>query len=334
MDSLNDICIIYVTEPVCNEKHMFQIVTKAHTIANEMNKKVKVLYIGDEDEHFVDELITYGADEVNIRKTDLLDQENELLLSDICYHFIHDEQPEIVLFPATERCIMISSRISSILNTGLVAECIDMNLENTKVIFYRMALNDTLKAKIICTNKILQMATVRQNVFQEIKSREIKDGVIHYLQYHDLKKEEMSHYELVEEIQDEKVQVNNIDDAKIVFGVGRGVKNKETLQRIINIANAVHAEVAGTRPVVQDGLLCYERQVGQSGKSISPNLYIAFGVSGTCQHMVGIRNAKTIIAINHDQNAPIFQYADYIIVDEIDHVIIELDKLVGIKSGM
>ena len=121
----------------------------------------------------------------------------------------------------------------------------------------------------------------------------------------------------------------SLDDVDIILAFGRGLTHEEGLQRLRYLAKSIHAEIGGSRAVVEEGLLPRSRQIGQSGISVSPRLYIAFGISGASQHIVGIKNANCIVAVNSDPDAPIFDIANYRVVDDCFNILVELNELVA-----
>ncbi len=242
---------------------------------------------------------------------------------------IKEKQPSLLMFLDNQFAKVVAASLSSRFESGLTADCIDVELdEYGKFIFSRAALNDTVVARIKCINSNFQMCTIKKN---SIPIPEAKlENVCGKIEKFDIKIDDElnnSSIEIIERVIRKDENKIDLNSAKVVLAVGRGVKSLETVSLIKKIAKKLNAEVIATRAAVEDGIIEKERQVGQSAISICPNIYFGFGISGASQHMVGIKNAKIIIAVNSDKEAPIFNYADYAIVDDLNNVLKELDIL-------
>lgn len=304
---------------------ILQITTKANQILQNKNGRVCVVCIGAYQKEQFQTLYEYGAYEICFYKAD---EDVTIRTScNIVEHIIRQKKPELVLFPASTRGKAMAAILATRLDAGLTADCIDIEIENEKIAFYRSAVSDTVIAKIICIHTDLAMATIKKDVFlEERKSGIISSDIRDYSDTEIIKVEEE-----FEVINSKPLQVEpevDLDQYQVLFCIGRGVKTKETLEHIRSLATACKAGLIGTRAAVDEGLIEKSYQVGQSGKSVKPRIYIGFGVSGTCQHMVGIKNAGLIISINQDENAPIFDYSDYAVVDDIDHALTKMEEII------
>lgn len=304
---------------------ILQLVSKGATLADKLDTDVSVICIGKYNEDSFNRLIKSGADNIIFCENNIYD---ERIHTNIIESMIHDKKPRLLIFPASQFAKGICASLSSRFETGLTAECIDIDIENDEIIFSRAALSNSIIARIKCINSKYEMCSIKKNVFTISEIDVNRAGKIEIYKYSD---EKDSSEPLIEVLERKKIQSKenvNLSAAKIVFGVGRGIKNKETLELIKSIAKEIGAEVVGTRALVDEGIIEKERQVGQSGIIINPDIYVAFGIFGATQHMVGIKNTKIIIAVNSDKNAPIFDYADYAIEDDLNSVLIELRKLI------
>jgi electron transfer flavoprotein alpha subunit len=245
---------------------------------------------------------------------------------DILASVIRQHEPAVVLFPATDWGKAVAAKLSVRLDVGLTADCIDVTLEDD-FSFYRTAMNQTMLAKIRYINCNIRMGTIKKDVFVKKTWEYGTTGKIEtfptLLSNDDL---DHSFLEILECVQIPQKIGMDLEKVSIAFCVGRGVKKKETCDRISQLAMRCGAGIIGTRAAVEMGLIEKERQIGQSGNSIAPKIYLGFGVSGASQHIVGIKNADLIIAVNTDKKATIFDYADYQIIEDLEDVIAEMEK--------
>lgn len=307
--------------------HMAQMISKARTLADKGGHLVSVLYIGDERESTIKEISECGADflilgtgctTVGVWK-----------YSDIITSVIKKRKPELILFQASSFGKDIAAIISTRFEAGLTADCIDILYDPEEGFrFVRAAICDSVIAQISCINCDMNMGTVKEGVFERCSAERKSD--IQVLSFPVEADEDAYDKNVIciDTRQAEQVKSEiNINEYATVFCIGRGASSPECVEAIYALAKKYHACVVGTRPVIEEGIMKKERQVGQSGKSISPQLYVGFGVFGASQHLVGIRNAKKIIAVNKDPNAPIFDYADYSIVADVKELLNELNKI-------
>ncbi len=309
-----------------NSEHVLQTVTKARSLGDKCGSRVSVLCVGHWEDRRADILFRYGADHLVICR-----QEEHFdipYFTDVVTDMVKQSLPGVILVPATVNGKITAAVLSTRLEAGLTADCIDIGFdEQGELYFSRAAINDSVIAKIKCINCSISMGTVKKDVFIKKECGRPGKGTVEEFYYKGRKEKLSDSWEVLEYIKKEVKKDVNINHYKKVFCIGRGVKNQETFKRICCLAEKCGAGVVGTRAVVEEGLIGKERQVGQSGKSISPHIYIGFGVSGASQHMVGIKNAEIIIAVNADKNAAIFDYSDYSIVDNIEAVLDELENM-------
>lgn len=308
------VCDISITK---NREFSFQLLSKAAEIKDE-NSEVFGIAFGNEQIDSIQNWFQYGCNNIIVNKT-LFPKCAEDYIN-VLEAMVHKYNPNIMIFPATDIGKQIAASLSVRMETGLTAECIDIERTDDGIIFTRTAMNSSIMAQIKCINSSVQMCSARKNVFAVTKNEEVVRGKI-YEFYDEVSVTEIDNHErLLECVKDETVKKIDTLSARVVFCVGRGI-TKQTFEILKKIAKKYNAEVVGTRAAVECGLVERGYQVGQSGESISPDIYIGFGVSGASQHMVGIRNANIIIAVNNDPDAPIFKYADYCLHDNAEEIL-------------
>jgi len=242
----------------------------------------------------------------------------------VIYDAIMEKKPEIVLYGATTIGRDLAPRIASRLKTGLTADCTKLEIgivEETGEKQFRStrpAFGGNLMATILCPNTRPQMSTVRPGVMQKRQRQEGRQGVVTvFVPKFDTSKFKVK---LVETIKEDKAMVD-IADAKILVSGGRGVHNKEGFDKLQALADVLGGQVSSSRAMVDNGVMPHERQVGQTGKTVRPNLYMACGISGAIQHLAGMEESDFIIAINKDKFAPIFSVADLGIVGDLHKIV-------------
>lgn len=306
--------------------HSKQLLCKASSLIKRDEVNISALCIGNYTTKILKSLSAYGADEVIYSKE--IDVDYERLSSILVEIFrIESKKPKLIIFPATEWGKCIAADLAVKIEAGLTAECIDIEAQKGKsgydFFFTRAAINSTVLAKIRVINTNVSMCTCKENAF--IATEKYLPASISIREFiSKIPKKPFRSCLLKSELilNDEKNM--ELENARIVFGIGRGIQDKNGLDLIERIAKKYNAAIAGTRAVVEEGFLDRKWQVGQSGISISPEIYVAIGISGATQHIVGIKNAKKIIAINVDKRAPIFSYANYCIIDDYKNIFNEL----------
>ncbi len=266
----------------------------------------------------------YGLDKLYILKSDKpFFQKNEepFLISDL----IKNINPEIFILTSSTTGREIAPIIASILDTGLTADCTKIEIENIdnklKLISTRPTFGGKLMASIIC-KKYPQMATVRAGTFkkEEINNKQIEILEFNFPHILNLKSE------IIEYKKDKKDEFVNLQNAKMVFAGGLGLKNKENFEKLKLLCKKTGAIMGATRKAVDKGFVDKKYQIGQTGSTTTPEIYVAFGISGAIHHIMGMENSKKIIAINSDKNAPIFKYSDIGLVADASEIIDELLK--------
>lgn len=300
-----------------------ELLGKATEIAKDYDTKVSALLLGSKVEGLIDTLAHYGADEVIVVDDEALAVYTTEPYTKAAYEAIKAADPIVVLFGATSIGRDLAPRVSARIHTGLTADCTGLAVaEDTKLLLMtRPAFGGNIMATIVCKDFRPQMSTVRPGVMKKNEPDETKEAVINRfkVEFNDADKL----VQVVQVIKEAKKQVK-IEDVKILVSAGRGMGGKENLDILYELAEIIGGEVSGSRATIDAGWLDKARQVGQTGKTVRPDLYIACGISGAIQHIAGMEDAEFIVAINKNPEAPIFKYADVGIVGDVHKVLPEL----------
>lgn len=311
--------IIIFAEQKNNNIHKvsYELLGKGKLLASKLKCGLYTVVLGSKDID-TDELIYRGADKVYHIEDDVFNQPDELIYSQNLVKFIEEIKPEICLFGATTFGRSLAPRIAAVLETGLTADCTDLQIdEDGKLIQIRPAFSENILAHIKSDN-YPQMATVRYKEFDEAGRDESRTGEIVKVQSIKL---ENNLVEIIEEISNEDI---NIADANVVVAVGASLKSLEDLNMIEELAELLGGKVGASRALVETGIISKSHQVGYSGNRVKPTIYVACGISGAPQHVAGMKDSATIIAINNDPSAPIINIADYSIIGDMFKIIPEL----------
>ena len=296
----------------------YELTTKARELADMIGEKVVSVILGEnisQDE--LNALIKFGADEVIYFKGKGLKHFNDELYINNLLPLINDVKPEIVISGATTTGRTLMPELAIPLHTGLTADCTELDIDVEKRLFVqtRPAWGGHLMATIVCENTRPQMSTVRPKVMKTHEFPERKGNIKTIdAAITDTKLK-------ILEFVNETLHGINIADAKIIVSGGRGIGSPDKFKIIFDLAKTLNAAVGASRAVVDAGWIPYAHQVGQTGTTVSPELYIACGISGAVQHQVGMRSANFIVAINTDKSAPIMSIADFSIVGNLFDVI-------------
>lgn len=303
-----------------------ELLGKGTELAKSLNVKVGAVLTGSGVKGLCNTLYSYGADKVYLAEDAVLKDYRTLPYADIMAKLIREYEPQVVLFGATTTGRDIAPRVASELRVGLTADCTNLKIgdfqkkETTyKDILYqiRPAFGGNIIATIVCPDHRPQMATVREGVMKMNAPDKARKGEIVEVKV-DVKKELLL-AEIVKRIQQEKTV--DLKGAQIIVSGGMGVGSKENFKLIHQLAHALGAQVGGSRAAVDAGFIPKDHQVGQTGTTVRPKLYIAVGISGQIQHLAGMSESNRIIAINADPGAPIFNSAHYGIVGDLNEVI-------------
>lgn len=307
---------------------LFELANKAVELSKKLdNASVSALLICKTGlaENFKEAFINSGFDYVYIAENNRLTHYSTELYSKIAVDIINEVKPDIILIGATTQGRDLAPRISSSLHTGLTADCIGLDInEQGKLAATRPTFGGKLMATILCKT-LPQMATVRPKVFKPAAENIIKDTKFIYI------KPEIDNIEkkvdFIEFVKGLNTSINELDSANIIVAGGKGLKNEAGFELLKNFAESIGACVAASRGAVDMGLAPADIQIGQTGKTVTPKLYIACGISGAIQHIVGMQDSDKIIAINIDEKAPIFQHCDCGIVGDAFDILPKLTEI-------
>jgi len=298
----------------------FELLNKARELADKLKVDLSAVLLGDNIKSQAKELILRGSDKVYLFDSPLLKDYIDDIYVSIVSKLILEEKPEIFIFGATSIGRALAPRVSARIKTGLTADCTGLDVEPHKRLLLqtRPAFGGNIMATINTPNHRPQMATVRHKVFKEAKRDESRTGEIIEKKYPE--NLYVSRTEFLEFVPD-LTQTVNLAEADIIVSGGRGVGGPEGFKIIEELAQALGGAVGASRAAVDSGWIPYSHQVGQTGRTVAPKLYVACGISGQIQHLVGMQSSKIIIAINKDIHAPIFKIANYGIVGDLFEVI-------------
>ena len=301
-------------------KVVFELLGRGRGLADELGVQLSATLMGQGIEGLAPQLIAAGADKVYIIQDPRLEKYNTSCYANAMIKLINSEKPEIVLYGATHIGRDLGPRIAKRLNTGLTADCTELTIEEgtNMLLQTRPAFGGNIMATIMCPDHRPQMSTVRPGIMKAIEPDASKQGDIVNFDSGLTDADVMTR---IIEIIKERKQVANLEDAKVIVSGGRGVGGEEGFKTIQALADVLNAEIGGSRVAVEKGWISKDHQVGQTGKSVRPQLYIACGISGSIQHRAGMQNSDFIIAINKDPAAQIFTVADIGIVGDLFEVI-------------
>lgn len=300
-----------------------ELLGKATELGEKLGQMPEVVLAGNKLQRFIPELESYGACRIHLLESEKLEVFVEENYAEVVAQLVRELQPEILLVGATPKGRGLSARLAALLQTGLTADCTQLDIDEDTLLLHqiRPAFGGNLMATITTPNHRPQMASVRP-------------GIMKALQPDYSKKAEVIAHDLSSFVPDGRVRLlsemeetiggESLSDSKVIVGIGRGVKKHETVAQIRQWAERIGAVVAGSRAAVEAGLIDAKMQIGQTGHTVSPDVYIAIGISGQIQHTAGITGAKKIIAINPDAAAPIFNVADYGWVMSAEEAIVQL----------
>ena len=289
----------------------FQLIGQARKLAAELGTCVEVVLLGDNISEQAGQLIAAGADKVYLGNAPDLAFYQPEIYTEIIVKLAKERRPEIMLIGSTSTGTELAPLIAAGLETGLTAHCIDLVLDENKLLISKIPAYGGLLS-IICPEKRPQMATIATGVFTSPHPDESRTGEIVFLKVPDAIPGRIQTLKVVRE-ESEGV---SLESATIVVAGGAGAGDQEGWGMIADLAKTLNAALGSTRPAVDEGWTELETMIGQSGKMVSPELYIGVGLSGELQHMVGVVGAKVMVAINNDAKSPVFEQVDYGIVDD------------------
>jgi electron transfer flavoprotein alpha subunit len=306
----------------------FELLSRGRELADTLKTELCAVCLGH-NVAAVNSLIAHGADKVYlVDSPDLADNQEDYFTHQLL-DLIKQYKPEVVLAGATALGRSFIPRVASILNTGLTADCtgLDIDTEKRLLLQTRPTFGGNIMATIICPNKRPQMSTVRPRVFKKTAPSPNRKGQIIKV---DFKKETVTAKTKLLSFVEDITEKIKLEDADIIVSGGRGLGKAENFKLLAELAEVLGAALGSSRAAVDEGWIPYSHQVGQTGKTVCPRLYIACGISGAIQHLAGMQTSDCIVAINDNPDAPIFQVAHYGIVGDLFQVVpLMIKKLKG-----
>jgi electron transfer flavoprotein alpha subunit len=314
--------ILLITEQRENKWNStsFETLVAAQQIAQQTQSTVSGLVIGKGIASLADELAAYQLGEVLLVEHDLLEKYTPDGFSIALKQLIESAKPDLVLLPHTYQVRDYAPKLAASLKKGMIGDCTGYRHENGKLVFVRQMFQGRTAADVVFEGDGPWIASFQAGAFRADTAAKNASGKATVKSVAvDLKPEQIRTKPL--DLFREAKQAVDLTQAPVLVSVGRGIKGPENLQLAEKLAKLLGGEVAGSRPVCDEGWLPMDRQVGSSGQTVAPKLYLALGISGAIQHVVGMKGSRTIAAINKDQNAPIFEIADYGIVGDIFEIV-------------
>lgn len=305
------------------QKVSLELLGKARDLADKLEDKVTAVILGQNIKEDLNELIYYGADNVLYTRDETLNIYTTEPYTKVLSEVIYKTKPDIFLVGATTIGRDLAPRVSARVYTGLTADCttLDIEEETNKLLMTRPAFGGNIMATIICPDHRPQMSTVRPGVMKILQRDITRTGVIEEFKVK-LNKDDVN-VEILEVVKEKKEKIK-IEDANILISGGRGVGKAEGFDSLKELAITLNGQVSASRAAVDAGLIDRNQQVGQTGKTVRPDVYIACGISGAIQHITGMEESEFIVAINKDSSAPIFDVADLGIVGDVNKILPQL----------
>ena len=297
-----------------------ELISKGRELADILEEELTAILLGENLENMAHELIAYGADKVLIADDPRLKTYNSDIYTDIISEQVFERKPEIFIFGATYIGRELAPKLSVRVGTGITADCtgLDIDIEKRLLLQTRPAFGGNIMATIITPESRPQMATVRPRVMEIRNMDTTRQGEVISIPFiinqKSLRLKVLKHVKA-------STKALNLSEADIIVSGGRGMGSPEQFKLVEGLAEVLSGEVGASRDAVDIGWLPYPHQVGQSGKTVRPKLYIACGISGAVQHVAGMRDSGLILAINKDPEAQIFKVADYGIVGDVKEIL-------------
>jgi electron transfer flavoprotein alpha subunit len=301
-------------------KVSFETLAAAQQIAQQANGTLSGAIVGKGVAALADELASYQLDEVLLVEHDLLEQYTPDGFSLALRQVIEGAKPDLILLPHTYQVRDFAPKLAASLQKGMIGDCIAYRYESGKLVFVRQMFQGRTAADVVFTGEPPWIASFQAGAFRADLAAKHASGKAPIKAVSvDLKPEQIRTKPL--ELFREAKQAVDLTQAPILVSVGRGIKAPENIQMAEKLAKLMGGEISASRPICDEGWLPMERQIGSSGQTVSPKLYLALGISGAIQHVVGMKGSRTIAAINKDPNAPIFEVADYGIVGDLFEIV-------------
>jgi len=294
----------------------FETLAAAQQIASALSGTVSAVVVGKSVDAFANELAEKNIAEVLQIEHELLESYTPDGFCVALKQVIESAKPQLVLFPHTYQVRDFAPKLAAMLGKGMIGDCIGYRLESGRLVFVRQMFQGKTAADVTFLGDGPWFASFQSGSFRADQVAASEGGAKPVKRVTVELKAEQIRTKPLELFKEAKSAVD-LTQAPLIVAVGRGIKAPENIPQAEAVAKAMGAEIAASRPICDEGWLPMERQIGSSGQTVAPKLYLALGISGAIQHVVGMKGARTIVAINKDQNAPIFEIADYGVVGDI-----------------
>jgi len=294
----------------------FETLVAAQQIATDTGSAISAVVIGKGVANFAEDVAGKNIAEVLLVEHDLLEAYTPDGYSSALSQVIASSKPDLVLFPHTYQVRDFAPKLAAVMGKGMIADCVGFHKEGDKIVFVRQMFQGKTAADVTFQGSSPWFASFQSGAFRVdlIKAHPSGKAPINKIAV-ELKPEQIRTKPL--DLFKEAKSSVDLTQAPVIVSIGRGIKAPENIPQAEALAKAIGGEMAASRPICDEGWLPMERQIGSSGQTVAPKLYLALGISGAIQHVVGMKGARTIVAINKDQNAPIFEIADYGIIGDI-----------------
>lgn len=300
----------------------YECLALAQKLARETGGSVSAVLVGHQIESLGASLANTAIEQIIVLDHQQLAEYTPEGYVEALSEVLSEDSPELLLMGQVYQNLDLAPKLAARIRTALVTDCIDIRLEEGQLLFTRQMFRNKLNADMLVHSETPWIATIQAGAYS---ADELQEGSAELVRKPvDLDAVKFQRKSL-EKMEMTKKRVD-LSRAEVIVGVGRGIKQRENMPIIEELARVLGAEIGASRPVVDNEWLDRDRQIGSSGQTVSPKLYIAAGISGAIQHVVGIKNSGCIVAINSDQNAPIFNVATYGIVGDLTEIIPALTK--------
>jgi electron transfer flavoprotein alpha subunit len=312
-------------------KTSFETLAAAQQIAAETKSRLAAAVVGKGVASLASELASSKLDEVLLVEHDLLAAYTPDGYTIALQQAIAQAKPDLVLLPHTYQVRDFAPKLAASLGKGMIGDCVGYRNDGGKLVFVRQMFQGKTVADVVFEGAAPWFATFQAGAFRAdlVAQGAVKAPVTQVAV--ELEPEQIRTKPL--ELFREAKQAVDLTQAQILVAVGRGIKAPENIPLAEKLAKVLGGELAASRPICDEGWLPMDRQIGSSGQTVAPKLYLALGISGAIQHVVGMKGSRTIVAINKDQNAPIFEVADYGIVGDLFEIVPALTEELGKQQG-
>jgi len=307
----------------------FEMLTKGEEVSQKINADLTVVLLGHDVKEFAKSLVSHAKKVLSVDDA-RLENFNAETYQKVLSYLISERKPLLTLIGHTAFGVDLAPSLATELNLPLATDCIDLNFEGERLVVVRQVYGGKVNVKALLRKSENYVVTLRPATFEAKKAQDVSGEII---EIPSPLTEDITYKRFIEYVQPPAGEVD-ITAADVIVAIGRGIKDANNMPTVEKLAKALGGVLACSRPIVDKGWLSTDRQVGTSGKTVKPKLYVAVGISGAFQHISGMKNSDLIIAINKDAKAPIFRAADYGVVEDLFKVVPTLtDRILQEKSG-